>query len=157
VLAFLLHRTRDPEQSLDLTTETFAVVLVRAGQFKAQLGPARGWLFGIAKNLLRESSRRQAVADKTRRKLGIQALSFDDAELERVEQLIDLQRTKLPLTRLVGDLPPEQREAVLARIVDERDYCDISVEMGVTEHTVRQRVSRGLAGLTRLKEKQDHA
>lgn len=157
VLQYLLYRTRDADRSLDLTAETFAIALARRSRYRADRGPARGWLFGIAKNVLRDSHRKAVSARRTREKLGMQILAFDDAELERVEALIDVQRTEFPLTRLVADLPPHQREAVLARIVDQRSYPDISAELEVTEHTVRQRVSRGLARLNKLKEKHDNA
>ena len=50
-------------------------------------------------------------------------------------------------------LPTDQRTAVLARIVDEGEYADIAVRQGVSEAVVRQRVSRGLAGLRRQWEK----
>ena len=49
---------------------------------------------------------------------------------------------------LVGDLPPEQRSAVKARIViDERDYADIAKDMRCSEAVVRKRVSRALGAL----------
>ncbi len=157
VLAFLLFRTRDAERALDLTAETFAVALAGRGRYRPAKGPARGWIFGIAKNVLHESARSAASAMRVRHKLGMQRRSFDDTELERVETMIDLSRTELPLTHLVGDLAPEQRRAVLARIVEEREYADISAELAVSEHTVRQRVSRGLARLTTLKERHNDA
>lgn len=157
VLAFLLYRTKDAERALDLTAETFAVALAGRGRYRPAKGPARGWVFGIAKNVLRESARSDASAMRVRQKLGMQRRTFEDTELERVETLIDLSRTELPLTQLVGDLVPEQRRAVLARIVDERDYADISAELEVSEHTVRQRVSRGLTRLTTLHERHKDA
>ena len=46
-------------------------------------------------------------------------------------------------------LPAEQRTAVLARIVDERDYREIANELECSEAVVRQRVSRGLVTLRR--------
>ena len=55
--------------------------------------------------------------------------------------------------RTLQDLPADQRTAVLARIVDEGEYADIAVTQGVSEAVVRQRVSRGLAGLRRQWEK----
>ena len=57
------------------------------------------------------------------------------------------------LVELLQDLPTDQRTAVLARIVDEGEYADIAVTQGVSEAVVRQRVSRGLAGLRRQWEK----
>jgi RNA polymerase sigma-70 factor (ECF subfamily) len=44
-------------------------------------------------------------------------------------------------------LPAEQRDAVLARVVDERPYPEIAAEMNCSELLVRQRVSRGLRQL----------
>ena len=50
-------------------------------------------------------------------------------------------------TRLLAALPSDQREAVQARIVDERSYADIARELKTSELVVRKRVSRGLATL----------
>jgi DNA-directed RNA polymerase specialized sigma24 family protein len=50
-------------------------------------------------------------------------------------------------------LPPEQREAVQARVVEERPYSEIAAAMSCSELVVRQRVSRGLRALrSHLKE-----
>lgn len=154
VLAYLLYRTRNAERALDLTAETFAHALAGRRSFSPALGVARGWLFGIARHTLWESERRRGSADRARRRLGMQRLSFDDEELARVEALIDLEREDPPVSAMVNDLPVDQRDAVLARVVDERDYRDIAADLQVTEHTVRQRVSRGLA---KLKERREHA
>jgi RNA polymerase sigma-70 factor (ECF subfamily) len=72
--------------------------------------------------------------------------ALTDLDLERVEELVDAGRG-LNAERLVADLPPEQRQAVLARIVDERDYAEIAARLRVSEAVVRQRVSRGLGAL----------
>lgn len=47
----------------------------------------------------------------------------------------------------MGDLPAEQRDAVLARVVAERSYTQIAADLEVSEAVVRQRVSRGLGVL----------
>jgi DNA-directed RNA polymerase specialized sigma24 family protein len=47
------------------------------------------------------------------------------------------------------ELPRDQRAALTARLVDERAYGEIAGAEGVSEAVVRQRVSRGLAGLRR--------
>ena len=72
--------------------------------------------------------------------------ALSDADLERIDELVDLERG-LDLEQLVGDLPADQRQAVLARVVHERDYAQIAAELEVSEAVVRQRVSRGLAGM----------
>jgi DNA-directed RNA polymerase specialized sigma24 family protein len=70
VLAYLLYRTRDAERALDLTAETSAAALQSSRRFRAGNGPARGWLFGIAKNVLADSDRRRSRAERARRRLG---------------------------------------------------------------------------------------
>jgi DNA-directed RNA polymerase specialized sigma24 family protein len=48
---------------------------------------------------------------------------------------------------LLRGLPPRAREAVEARVVDERDYPDIARDLRCSEAVARKRVSRGLAAL----------
>ncbi len=50
---------------------------------------------------------------------------------------------------LLADLPAYQREAILAHVVDDRGYPELADELHVSEATVRQRVSRGLATMRR--------
>lgn len=50
----------------------------------------------------------------------------------------------------MASLSAAEREAVTARIIDERDYPEIAVAQGASPAAVRQRVSRGLAKLARL-------
>jgi RNA polymerase sigma-70 factor, ECF subfamily len=147
VLAFASRRLRDPEAALDLTAEVFAAALVAAGRYRPGEAPARAWLVGIARKKLAALGRRNARADAARRRLGIPRLSFGDAALERVEEMID---AELALGETaIDDLSEAEHEAVLARVVDERAYGDLAVDAGTSEAAIRQRVSRGLAKLAR--------
>ena len=49
--------------------------------------------------------------------------------------------------QLVSELPAEQREAVRAHVLEDRDYGDIARAGMTSEATVRKRVSRGLSAL----------
>ena len=49
------------------------------------------------------------------------------------------------LARLVEQLPASERDAVRARVVEERSYSEIAGELRCSEMVVRKRVSRGLA------------
>jgi RNA polymerase sigma factor (sigma-70 family) len=150
VLAYLLYRTRDAEDAIELTAETFAAALVASGRFRPGPAPARGWLFGIANHKLADSRRRGRLEDRARRRLGLRWSPLVDERLERVEELIDLERGEPPIERLVADLPPRQREAVLARVVDERSYKEIAAGQEISEGAARQLVSRGLSRLAAL-------
>jgi len=147
VLAYLRQRTGDVETAADLTADVFAGAFAGRRRYKPRQEPARAWLFGIANNLLAMSRRKQRRALAARQRLGIPRIEFQDEELERAEARLSARMRGNPLTALVDDLPPEQRAAVLARVVDERDYDEIAREQDVSEALVRQRVSRGLARL----------
>ncbi len=146
VLAYTLSRTRRPELAADLTAETFAAALEQAARYDARRGPARAWLLALAGSRLIDAVRRGKVEDRARRRLGIPPRELTDRDLERIEELVDLSRG-LDAETLVGDLPPEQREAVLARVVHERPYPEIAADLRVSEAVVRQRVSRGLGSM----------
>lgn len=85
VVAFFQRRVRDRELAFDLTAETFAAVVVSAGTYAGD-APGVAWLFGIARNKLRESLRRDRVAEAARRRLGMEPIALDDAALTRVEE-----------------------------------------------------------------------
>ena len=148
VLAYTLSRTRRAELAADLTAEVFAAALVHHDRFDARRAPARAWLLNIASSKLIDSARRGQVEDRARRRLQIAPRELTDADLERVEELVDLEYG-LDVTALVGDLPVDQRQAVLARIVDERSYTEIATTMQTSPSVVRQRVARGLSTLRR--------
>jgi RNA polymerase sigma-70 factor (ECF subfamily) len=57
------------------------------------------------------------------------------------------------VVELVEALPDGEREALKARIVDERGYAEIAVELRCSELVVRKRVSRGLGRLRKQLEK----
>ena len=152
VLAYLVWRTRRPDVAADLCAETFASALEQVERYDPRRAPARAWLLAIARSRMLDSFRRGQVEDRARRRLAMPARSLTDEDIERVEELTDLGRG-VNAEALVADLPPEQRNAVLARVVDERDYGDIAAELRVSQAVVRQRVSRGLARLrSRLRE-----
>lgn len=145
VLAFLARRCGDRETALDLTAEVFASALAASARYRPGEAPARVWLLGIAQNKLAELRRGRARADAARRRLGMPRLTFGDAALERVEEVLDAAGSGY-LDGL-GDLPPDERAAVTARVIDERGYTEAAQEAGTTEATLRKRVSRGLAKL----------
>jgi RNA polymerase sigma factor (sigma-70 family) len=145
IVGYFASRTGDPEVAADLTAEVFASVLGAADRYRPESDSAAGWLFTIAHNTLATSLRRGRVEANARRRLGISdAISFDSGELEAVERQADQDGWVLELLEL---LPPEQREAVRARVVEERSYPDIAGELETSELVVRKRVSRGLSNL----------
>ncbi len=144
VLRWCLRQTGNREVAADLSAEVFAAALTSCRRYRPEHGPVGAWLLGIARNKLRESRRRGRVEGAARRRLGVGRSSFTDADLERVEELAALHPD---LRRLLDELPEDQREALLGRVVQERSYAEIAAELRCSELAVRQRVSRGLRTL----------
>jgi RNA polymerase sigma factor (sigma-70 family) len=147
VLRYLVYRTGSGELAAELTAEVFAAAFEGCAHYRRNGTPARAWLFGIANHKLADSARQRRIDDRARRRLGIERLELADQELERVEELADLERSGARVEALVADLPPAEREAVLARVVYERSYVELAESLGVSRETARKRVSRGLARL----------
>ena len=152
MLGFFLRRTGDPELTADLTAEVFAAALLAAARYRPGERPALAWLYGIAAHKLADSRRRGRVEHDARRRLALEPLAIDDVDLDRVEELAGSSEA-VRLNGAVRSLPPEQRDAVLARVVEERSYAEIAAQMSCSEMLVRQRVSRGLRNLrSQIKE-----
>jgi RNA polymerase sigma factor (sigma-70 family) len=141
VLRWSLRATGDRELAADLSSEVFAAALVRCDRYRPEAGSVGGWLLGIAANKLRESRRRKRIEDSARRKLGLEPVVLTDADLELVDELVGMDDR---LQALIRELSVEQRNAVVARIVDERSYDEIAADLQCSKSVVRQRVSRAL-------------
>jgi RNA polymerase sigma factor (sigma-70 family) len=112
------------------------------GGFRGE-GPATAWLYGIARNLLRDSLRRGRIEAGARRRLGIEPTPLGDEDLLAVEERAAAGAALLDAA--LAELPEPTRRALVARVVEEREYPDIAAELECSEHVVRQRVHRGLA------------
>jgi RNA polymerase sigma-70 factor (ECF subfamily) len=130
------------ELAADVCAETFAAALIDLRRFDPSVGPALGWLYGIARHKLVDAQRRGAAETRARERLGMPRLQLTDEAIERIDALVDVRASTL-----LDELPEEQREAVLARVVHEHSYSDIARQQRTSETNVRQRVARGLARL----------
>ncbi len=150
ILAYLWRHTRSQDVALDLTSETFAVALESVARYDPAKGDARGWLFGIAKITMLASYRQQSAETAARRRFGLTVTGYSDEDWEQAEARID---AALPgLVAGIADLPRAERLAVIARVIEERDYSDIASSEQATEAAIRQRVKRGLGRLRKRVE-----
>jgi RNA polymerase sigma factor (sigma-70 family) len=144
VVGWLTRRTQDPEVAADLTAEVFAAVLLSAARYDPTHDSAAGWLLGIARNVLGHSVRHGEVDARARRRLGAAPIAFEDDDLALV---LEIAASETDAGRMLADLPADERTAVHARVIEERDYREIANSLGCSEMVVRKRVSRGLARL----------
>lgn len=142
VLAFFRRRVPDAELAMDLAAETFAAALGSVSRYEQQEGPATAWLFAIARHLWFDALRRGQVEDQARRALQMQPLVIDDEAMAVIERV-----AAEGALELLEALPADQRDAVVARHLDGRDYAEIAAQLVCSESVVRKRVSRGIQAL----------
>jgi RNA polymerase sigma-70 factor (ECF subfamily) len=158
ILAYLLRRTFDRDVALDLLAETYAQAFVDRGAFRgATREAAVGWLYGIARHQASGYYRRGHAERRALERLGIEPPRWQDPDIERFEELAGLQSLRVAVAREVANLSTGQQRALELRIVGEETYADIATELGVSEETVRARVSRALRTLAaELSADDDH-
>lgn len=148
VLVYFTRRDADVDLAWDLTSETFAVALEQRRRFRGTTAEEeQGWLFAIARTKLSQYHRRGRVENQALRRVGLAALAWSDAELDRVEQLADLAGIGARVREALSALPGDQAEAVRQRVVLQRSYFEIAADLRTSEQSVRTRVSRGLCAL----------
>jgi DNA-directed RNA polymerase specialized sigma24 family protein len=73
----------------------------------------------------------------------MRAIELTRAQVSAIERLCDEDE----VAALTAGLSDDQRVALLAHVVDEREYREIAAGLRCSESVVRKRVSRGLAAL----------
>ena len=143
VLAYLMRETRNPETAADLAAEVFAAVLLAAGRYTEQTESATPWVIGIVRNKLLMSWRRGRVEARARHRLGFEAMTLSDGDLDQIVEVA--QAGSGSLLELIDSLPEDEQTAIRSRVLDERSYREIATHLKCSEMVVRKRVSRGLA------------
>jgi RNA polymerase sigma factor (sigma-70 family) len=153
VLRVCARRGLDAAAAGDVTAETFAAALLHRRRFRPESGAARAWLLGIAAHKIADHERRSRREDRARRRLGLEAIPLTERDHADFAEYASTPQGGVD--EALGALPGDQREAVLARVIEGEDYASISRRLDISESAVRQRVSRGLAALrVRLMEEE---
>ncbi len=148
LLRWLTRRTAAADVAADLCAESFASALTMLDRYDARRGGApAAWLYGIARNHLRNWLRHERVDRDARERLGIHLAAPNADDIDLVELRVDLEAQVGPLAEALDQLTDGNRDAVTLRVVDELGYAVIAARLGCSEGAARVRVSRGLAQL----------
>jgi RNA polymerase sigma-70 factor, ECF subfamily len=147
--AWFLRHTSSDSAALDLTAETFAQAWNASRRFRDEAGgSAAPWLFGIARNLLRQYHKHNRIESAARERMGLPAMAAECEDYERVDERSEIGALTPLLRRAVRALPAEQRRALELRIVHGLPYEAVAGRLGCSQNAARLRVSRALRALT---------
>jgi RNA polymerase sigma factor (sigma-70 family) len=150
LLRFFVGATLDAETAADLTAETFASAYASRRRFEDRgEGADTAWLYAIARHELSRYYRRGKVSRRALKRLSIEPIGLSTADLDRIEELIDLETVVPVLKGALARLPEDQRRAVLMRVSEDYSYQEIADALSCSEETARARVSRGLRRMAR--------
>lgn len=137
--AYAVRRVGEHDAA-DVLSETFVIALQQFARFDPLLGTDRGWLFGIANNVLRHHWRTEA-----RRLRQIDAhrppVPIGDP-LIAVDARLDARLAAAPLVDSLLAADPDERDLILMWAWEQLSYADIATAMNLPIGTVRSRLHR---------------
>jgi RNA polymerase sigma-70 factor (ECF subfamily) len=147
--------TGSDSESQDLTQEVFLRIFRTLKSFRSAEGSFTTWLARLTRNLLIDHYRRtrlERVTDSIEEQLPM--LEESAAMSARPEGLLAGREASEVLQAALQKLSPDLREAVILRDLQEMEYREIAQVLKIPEGTVKSRLNRGRAELTRVLRKQ---
>ncbi len=135
VLRYCRWRLRSGEAAADLTQETFLRLFRSLDGYRRE-GKFKAYLFAIASRLCIDEDRRAPLYP-------LEEADGAEGERDALRQLEDRDE----IGRLLAQLPPEQREAVLLRYGEGLSYRDIAGVTGCNLRTAQSRVKYALRAM----------
>ncbi|MGW6057052.1 RNA polymerase sigma factor [Streptomyces sp. NPDC055189] len=127
---------RAPAAADDLLAELWLQAYAARRGFDAARGPARAWLFGVARNVLSAHWRRLAQQRPGPPGGG------DDDPWEAVDARLDAALVAPRLRELLAGLPPEERELLLLVAWEQLTPGEAAAAVGIPAGTARSRLHR---------------
>ncbi|MBP0455910.1 RNA polymerase sigma factor [Streptomyces bomunensis] len=126
---------RAPGAADDLLAEAWLQAFASRRTFDASRGSARGWLFGVARNVLASHVRRAARPE------ALQGGQVVDP-WQAVDQRLDAAALAPALRSALAELPPEERELVLLVSWEQLTPAEAAAAVGIPAGTARSRLHR---------------
>jgi RNA polymerase sigma-70 factor (ECF subfamily) len=136
---FFRRRVRNQAHVADLAQEVYLRML-RVADPSTIRNPAV-YLFTVASNLLKE----HATLDQRRTAAALDETSLEEASTPiSLDDELDLKQRIVRLERVLGQLSPKCRAAMVLRFKHELSYRQVAAHLGVSTQMVKKYVARGL-------------
>ena len=146
IYRFVLHMSGSSAAAEEITQEVFMAVIDKPKSYDPAKGTVAGYLFGIARNLMRRSMQRSAhdvplIEDSAEE--GANGLSEEMDLLEEMHQAESLKA----LGKAVLALPESYREVVVLCELEEMSYPEAAALLKCSAGTIASRLHRAKAML----------
>ncbi len=144
VFRFALHMTASVSTADDVVQDVFLVVMRDASRYHAGRATVMAWLFGIAKNCVRQRLDRDRRLEPFDVEGEHEPASVSSEPTDPLTTLIRAERVET-LRRAVHTLPVPYREALVLCDLQEMSYGDAADVLACPVGTVRSRLHRARA------------
>ena len=146
VRVYLARRVDDPGVVADLTADIFLRAIASAGCYREDLGPARAWLVGIARNTVADHHRRRVREAAALRRFSAREL-LDEDSTEHIVERICAQQDARELLASLSALPRSQREVVELVGIDQLSITEAAQVLRIKPGSARVRFHRARRAL----------
>jgi RNA polymerase sigma-70 factor (ECF subfamily) len=146
IYSLALYETRDPHAAEDITEAVFLKALTSLPRFReqgeGQESTFKTWLYAITRNTIANERRRARRHREDPIELALDLRATDDPAAS-AELRLETRRA----LEAVMELPPDRRQAVVLRFVNELSAREIGEIMGRSEGAVRVLIHRALVSV----------
>jgi RNA polymerase sigma factor (sigma-70 family) len=147
-IRFAASRRLDADAVADVVADTFMGALTSRHRYEPVQDTARLWLLTIASRRIADVRRRHGQDGRRHQRLKTEAVVLTQADRDAYRHLVESDGLDA-----LADLPPVQQQAIRARVIEHREYAEIAEALGLSQPATRQHVSRGLARLRNILER----
>jgi RNA polymerase sigma-70 factor (ECF subfamily) len=138
---FIARRVATPEAAADLTADVFLAAIQAADTYDPSAGPAKAWLFGIARHRIADSYRAAARESRvTAEVVGRELLDADD--LARIHERLDAEASARDLYRRLHSIPEPERAVLELVALDDLTVAEAAGALQITTVAARVRLHR---------------
>lgn len=151
---FIYSKIQDRDLSDDIFQDTFIKVIktLKTKSYNEE-GKFLPWVMRIAHNLVVDHYRRNKKMPMQRDSGEYSVFSFLFDSSPNIENQMISEQVELDLTRLIDELPEDQKEVLMMRIYQDMSFKEISDLTGVSINTALGRMRYALMNLRKIIEK----
>ena len=151
---FIYSKIQDRDLSDDIFQDTFIKVIktLKTKSYNEE-GKFLPWVMRIAHNLVVDYFRKTKKMPMQRDSGEYSVFSFLFESSPNIESQMITEQVELDLTRLIDELPDDQKEVLLMRIYQDMSFKEISDLTGVSINTALGRMRYALMNLRKVIEK----
>jgi RNA polymerase sigma factor (sigma-70 family) len=141
VTRFVARRVADPHMVADLTAQVFVAAIGSAHTYHPSRGPQAAWLYGIARNVIAQESRRNASERRAVGRIAGRRL-VDEDDIARLEERIDAESLGRAAYQALTRLPEDERAVLELVAIDGLPVNQAAAALGIRPGTARARLHR---------------